>query len=265
MTRRPVARRTLEGIGVRAGVVRSALLLALAFGGASTAAAQEDPTRPVLRGRVVDAETRAPLSGAFVMPFGGARAVVTDSLGLFRLTMELAPSYPLTVEQLGYATVSVTLPGTASAEFTTILLPPNPLALEGLTVLVDRFERRRRFHFGSVQVLDQDRLRRSARPNAYEIVRAAVPFARPCFGVDYDRLCTPRRGSVRPVDVCLDDVPLWSGIDVLEAYDPAELYLVEVYDRGQEIRIYTRYFVEERLRTGRRLAPLSWGCGRAGG
>lgn len=236
---------------------------AAVLAGAASLSAQEDPTRPLIRGRVIDAETRAPLVGAFIMPFGGARAVMTDSLGVFVLPMELASAYDLTVEQLGYSTLSVTLPETAPREFSTILLRPNPLALEGLTVLVDRFERRRRFHFGPVQAMDQDQLMRTARANAFEVVRGMIPMARTCLR-DFDRLCVPRRGSIQTVAVCLDDVPLWSDIHALEAYDPRELYMVEVYDRGREVRVYTRYFVEERLRSGRRLAPLSWGCGIPG-
>lgn len=225
----------------------------------ASASAQEDPTRPLIRGRVIDAETRQPLRGAFILPFGGARAVATDSLGVFALPMELAPGYPLTIEQLGYATITVTLPETAPEEFSTILLRPNPLELEGLTVLVDRFERRRRFHFGPVRVLDQDRLLRTARASAYDLVRAEVPMARSCPG-DFENLCTLRRGRVQRVDICVDEVPLWAGVEALESYDPAELYLVEVYDRGTEVRLYTRYFVEGRLRSGRDLPPLAWGC-----
>ncbi|HSG49254.1 MAG TPA: hypothetical protein VLA43_15645, partial [Longimicrobiales bacterium] len=91
------------------------------------------------------------------------------------------------------------------------------------------------------------------------VVRAEVPFVRSCPR-SFDDLCVSRRGSVERVGICLDEVPLWGGIQALESYDPAELYMVEVYDRGREVRVYTRYFVEERLRTGRRLAPLSWGC-----
>ena len=226
-------------------------------------AAQEDPTRPFIRGQVVDAETRAPLFGAFVFAFGGARAVATDSAGLFALPMELANSYPVTVEQLGYTTLRLTLPESAPREFSTIHLEPNPIALEGLMVLVDGFERRRRRHFGPVRVLDQERLQREERASAYDLVRAQVPLARPC-SFEGESLCFPRRGGAQRVNICVDEVPLWEGARALDGYDPAEFYLVEVYDRGREIRMYTRYFMERRLRSGRSLAPLEWGCQRLG-
>ena len=41
-----------------------------------------------------------------------------------------------------------------------------------------------------------------------------------------------------------------------------ERYVVEVYNRGQQVRVYTRWFVERALRGGRRLQPLEWGCAK---
>ncbi len=196
-------------------------------------------------------------------PFGGSRAVATDSLGIFALPMELAGSYPIAVEQLGYTTLAITLPASAAGEFSTIHLNPNPIELEGLTVLVDGFERRRRRYFGPVRVLDQERLQRETRGSVYDIVRAEVPLARPC-PFEGENLCFQRRGRSQRVNVCLDEVPLWEGAAALDGYDSAALYLIEVYDRGREVRVYTRFFVEKRLRTGRRLPPLDWGCQRLG-
>lgn len=60
--------------------------------------------------------------------------------------------------------------------------------------------------------------------------------------------------------MCVDEAPAWGGIGDLEGYDASELYLVEVYGWGQTVRVYTRWFVEGRMRSGRPLAPLSWSC-----
>ncbi|MFQ5537463.1 MAG: hypothetical protein ACE5GJ_08430 [Gemmatimonadota bacterium] len=137
----------------------------------------------------------------------------------------------------------------ATREFTTVKLRPNPLALQGLEVLVDRFERRRRFYAGPVRVLDQRRLLRSSYATSLDLLRAQIPFARPCI-FDPTALCYRRRGQEQVMSVCIDDVPVWGGTLDLE-----------IYDRGREVRLYTRGFVEDHLRSGRRLQLLSWGCG----
>jgi hypothetical protein len=235
----------------------AALGAALSWAGAASVVdAQESVS---LRGRVIDRETRMPIEGAIVLPAGGTRGYVTDSLGLFVLSAPAGGAYALTAEQLGYAVAEVTLASTAPEEFSTILLTPNPIAMEGLTVLVDRFEQRRRFHFGPVRVLDQAALLRRGASSAYDIVRANVPFARPC-SADMNRLCVWRRGQRRTVQMCLDEAPAYGGISDLEVQSGADLYMVEVYDQGLEVRLYTRWFVEGRLRSGRGLRPLSMGC-----
>mgnify|MGYP004108025775 CR=1 FL=1 len=232
------------------------------FGSALDTEAQDDPTgqdRVLLRGRVIDEQTRSPIEGAIVMPIGSLSGYMTDSLGLW--VLEVDPSrfgYPISVEQLGYSHVEATLAPTAPEEFTTVKLPPNPVALEGLQVLVDRFERRRRFSYGSVRVLDQARLLRSGG-SAYDLVRREVPFARPC-PADSNKLCAMRRGRRITVSLCIDEVPAWGGAAELDTYDPSELYLVEIYGRGQQVRVYTRWFVEQAMRRGRTLQPLVWGC-----
>lgn len=244
------------------------MLLVMLFATGLDAAAQDAPRRRgrdarsvlvQLRGRVIDEQTRNPLEGAFVAQAGSLRGYMTDSLGLF--VLEVAPGgggYPLTVEQLGYSTLEVTLGPTAHEEFTTVKMRPNPIAVEGLQVLVDRFDRRRRFYFGSVRVLDQTRLLRFAG-TAYDVVRREVGFMTACVSSP-DELCTIRRGRRTRVEVCIDEMPTYGATSALESYDASELYLVEVYNRGQQVRVYTRWFVERSLRGGRRLQPLEWGC-----
>lgn len=246
----------------------SGMLLVMLFAPGLDAAAQDAPrsrgreARSVLvqlRGRVIDEQTRTPLEGAFVAQAGSMRGYMTDSLGFF--VLEVAPGgggYPLTVEQLGYSTLEVTLGPTAHGEFTTVKMRPSPIAVEGLQVLVDRFDRRRRFYSGSVRVMDQGRLLRFAG-TAYDVVRREVGFMTACVGSS-DELCTIRRGRRTQVELCTDEMPTYGATSALESYDSSELYLVEVYNRGQQVRVYTRWFVERALRGGRRLQPLEWGC-----
>ncbi len=239
----------------RSGTVSALVLIGLFGGGAGGAMSQDAPT--AIRGRVLDEATRVPLEGAIVMLLGGVTGYMTDSLGHFRL--DVYPDdlgYRLSVEELGYATIEVSVPASALTDFTTINLPVNPIALEGLEVLVDRFERRRRFFNGTVRTLDQALLMRSAG-TAYDAVRRIIPFARPCRP-DLTDLCAYRRGGRIRVSICIAEVPAYAGISELDQYDPSELYLVEVFDATQ-VRVYTRSFVQRAMREGRRLQPL-WGC-----
>jgi len=217
----------------------------------------QEPT--FIRGRVLDRETRVPVAGAFVGLTRSDSGVLTDSLGVFTLGLLRDFDYALTVESLGYRTMEVVLNPTAPDEFTTILLPPDPVAIQGLTVLVDRFERRRRTYFGSVRVIDQDRLLNGGPGTAYDLLQRSVPFARPCLRANED-LCMIRRGREQVVRVCIDERPAFAGARELEGFDSRELYLVELYDWGSQVRVYSRWYVDRMLSEGRSLKPLSFGC-----
>lgn len=212
-----------------------------------------------IRGRVLDGVTRSPVAGAFVGRSYSDTGVLTDSLGLFTLELLSDFSYPITVENLGYRTLDVVLNPTAPDEFTTILLPPDPLAIQGLTVLVDRFARRRRTYAGPVRVIDQDRLLNGQSESAFDLVTRSVPFGRPCR-TSFEELCTIRRGREQVVQVCIDERRAFAGARELESYDSRELYMVELYGWGSQVRVYSRWYVDRMVSEGRTLRPLSFGC-----
>jgi hypothetical protein len=58
--------------------------------------------------------------------------------------------------------------------------------------------------------------------------------------------------------VYIDEALLVGGLLQLETYRPHELYLVEVYSSGSEIRAYTHHFVERMARTPQALIPIIW-------
>lgn len=80
------------------------MLIAGLAGLAAGAEAQGD-----VRGRVLDAATRAPIAGAQVSATGTARNVLSDSLGRFTLLGLAAGERMVVVRMLGYATDSVQL------------------------------------------------------------------------------------------------------------------------------------------------------------
>jgi hypothetical protein len=247
----------------------AALLIVAAWVGLVPPVSGQDTVPPVsgpqmvrLYGRILDAATAQPVYGASVRPGMGGRGHVTDTLGLFVLELPAADEYLLTAGQMGYQMAVITLPATAPAEFTTVLLEPNPMELEGLEVLVDRFARRRSFYPESVRVLDQAQLLRTPAVSAFDLLLAQVPQAWLC---GTNSVCVPNRGRARTVEICVDQEPVWAGVIELERYSATDLYMVEVLDRGHSVRFYTMRFMERMMNSGKNLEPLSWGCPGADG
>jgi hypothetical protein len=152
-----------------------------------------------LYGRVLDAATGLPVFGALVRPTGNRPASATDTAGAWVLEVPEAEEYVIALVQLGYRTALLTLPTKAPREFTTVLLGADPIELEGLEVLVDRFEERRGFCMGSVKVLDQQRL-----------VSA----------------------QAASVGVCLDEEPVYRAATELERYSVADVHLMWIASSG---------------------------------
>lgn len=229
---------------------------------AATAQEPREGERPHARGRVVDLHTESPIPNAVIGFDGSGRMTFTDSLGAFALEAPPAWEYHLTVRVLGYEPTRFTVTAEQMERPLIIALRPDPIALEGLEVLVDRFQRRRNFYPGSVQTLDQSRLAVHGISTAYEIVRRRVLGLRRCpaaMGL-MDDMCVFRRGRMQKTEVCIDEAPAFGGVSELEAYSATDLYLVEIYDRGLAIRVYTNWYVERALQDRRRLRPLIFGC-----
>jgi hypothetical protein len=221
-------------------------------------ASQERETQ--LTGRIVDASTGAPIPMAFISLESANWGVATDSVGVFALPVPWRDTYRVAVEQLGYVTTTFVLvpdePGSPVA-FVTLEVEPDAILLEGLEITVDRFEFRRRMAMTSVRVLGQNDLLRRGGETAFQLVERSAPFARMCWD-DPNELCQLRRGRNVRMKICIDDRPAWGGISELDSYMSSELYIVELYGVfATEIRLYTRWYVDQLSRTRRRLMPLS--------
>lgn len=66
-------------------------------------------------------------------------------------------------------------------------------------------------------------------------------------GAGDERLCLP---------FFIDEAPLIGGIDFFAAYEPHELYLLEVCSQGLEIHAYTHRFRERMARKPKHLFPF---------
>lgn len=223
------------------------LLTSLVLIGEPTSArAQQDADGPAVVGRVLDAETNAPIRSAFVRVLPTERGVFSDEQGNFRLPVEEMDAYFVLVGQVGYSDSEVILEAEELAAPVEVRLERDPIAVEGLTVLHDRFSERRNKYAGVVWALDSEDLARSPATTAYDLIlrRASV---RPCPSGPLE-WCVWRRGRLEPIEVWIDERPTWAGLDWLDDYAPEDLYLLEIFDRGRMIRAVTRKGVRDNVR-----------------
>jgi len=217
----------------------------------------------LIRGQLLDADTRAPVAGAFIALEAESTGVLSDSLGAFMLPVGTADAYALKVRQLGYRDLAVTITAETAQNPFFLQLSPDPVEIEGLKVLVQRFEDRRRGPFGAVDVLDQKALVDAPGGTGVDLIKRVVPFARPCDS-QTEELCLNQMGRIEPLTVCMDGHRVSEMMAELEHVDPRSLYMVEVFRRTGQVHMYSRGYVERLLDTGAELPPLSFGCGQVG-
>jgi hypothetical protein len=206
-----------------------------------------------LTGTVVGEDGR-PLAGAFVALDESEWGSLTDEAGRFRIADVDQGRVSLTVEQLGYDTLRWE-GAVAAGEPVTLRMTPRPVLLKGLHVVSDRFESRRRAVPTTVRWYDRGALASSAQPSALDFVRtrAGVPTVH-CRGRWGDD-CFIVRGRVIEPTVWIDEAPVIGGLNYLNVIRPHELYMVEVYGGGRQIRAYTTQFMARAATT--RLQPFA--------
>ena len=214
-----------------------------------------DDGKVVVSGIVIDRSTGQPLSGVFVEIESLDLTVFSDREGRF-VTRAITPgTWTVRAGQLGYKlwTEERTIgPATGTIE---IRMEPDPIMLEGIQVVSDGIKRRRNAAAVSVRAYDADQLAFSASFDARQFVSTRLMVGRcPFFGFGTE--CVWRRGRMIEPRVYIDEIPLIGGFDFLGLYTTSELYLIEIYDSGSQIRVYTKAFAE-RLAMGReRLWPV---------
>lgn len=210
---------------------------------------EDDQARIV--GVVIDAGTDNPLAGAHVSVRASDWGSLTTDNGRFLLCEIGAGNHVVTVERLGYVTLESWIEADASGDPVALHMQPDPILLEGLEVITDRFERRRRAVATTVRAFDQEDLASSGYWSAADFVdRQTGVMTTPC-GINR---CVYYRGRVVNPRVYLDEFPLIGGWSHLETIPTSELYMIEVYRRGTHIRAYTHNFMKRAARV--RLAPM---------
>jgi hypothetical protein len=258
-------------------------LAVCSFGLARGLEAQEAPPEPVtVSGQVVDATSGTPLEGAAITVDGATLRAFTDADGRFSFRTVPPGEHVWVIRRLGYATWEQ--PFTAAGfDQLRIGLMPNPVALESITVTVDRLEARRAAATLSVHTVTHEDLRSSPATLALDLLASRAPWAvvqcpddlgatvypldqenppdestlvdpgqRPYVPTEF---CIRYRGrSIRPA-VCLDDRPI-NGVELL-AFGSAEIYAIDFVGGARpQVRLYTERFLEKR----RTVRPFTVPC-----
>ena len=233
----------------------SLALLCVAAALAAPAAAQQKPVcsddAPRIVGVIVDAATDAPLAGAHASVATTEWGSLTTDNGRFLLCGIRAGVHLVTVERLGYVTLEARVEADSSGEPVALRMRPDPVLLEGLEIVSDRFERRRRAVATSVRAYDEQDLASSVYWSAADFVESRPGVMTAACGV---QRCVVSRGRLVSPRVYLDEFPLIGGWSQLESIPTSQLYMVEVYGWGRHIRAYTHAFMERAANI--RLAPM---------
>lgn len=231
------------------------LAVALATGASPISAQDKDASRSFNLTGTVSGETGQPLVGALVWLDGADWGSITDERGRFRIPDVDPGRVALSVQQIGYDTLHWA--GTVVADAPLELrMTPRPVLLEGLKVVTDRFRSRRRAVTTTVQAFDRQALVTTPQQTVRDFIVARAGVATvPCFGAQ-SNTCLLVRGRVAEPVVYLDEAPLLGGMDWLEIMRPEELYMVEVYGRGRQIRAYTTQFMARAAKN--RLQPIAF-------
>ncbi|HEX2190828.1 MAG TPA: carboxypeptidase regulatory-like domain-containing protein [Longimicrobiaceae bacterium] len=241
----------------RRSVQLLAPLLALALAGPLRAQDLE-PARITVGGEVRDVSTGAALGEASVSLPELGRTAVTDAQGRFVLRGIPAGTHRWVVSRLGYAAWDQEVESREDGATYTAGLLPRPELLEGITVVANRLETRRRSAGTSVYAVERSEILASAAPNALEVipVRTGVSLL-PCNTRNPDLGCAMVRGRLTRVAVYVDEEFAPAGLEQLRAYQPEEIYLIESYFGGELVHVYTTYFVETLAQTRRSLASIA--------
>lgn len=215
---------------------------------AAPASAQE----PAVAGSVLDDATGAPVRSARISVLPGGRAVLSDSLGRFRIGPVAAGEYAIRVQALGYAPLAGAVQVSATGPTLELRLVPEPIALAEVEVAAPRdvagtgFAQRRENHSGSGIFLDRVVLEARGSSILPDILSSHVP------GVHFIRDTrdgalyatsgsshapnvlsggSRRRGRQCFAQVYLDGFPLNTGGDPvdLRSFPPDALEAVEYY------------------------------------
>ena len=245
-----------RGYGDRKALVLGLLLAIVALALLARDGMAQQVAEPFeLVGTVVDADNGQALTGAWVSLVGSEWGSVTDDRGRFRIPDMDGGPLALSVEQLGYETLMWEGEAAEGDGLLELELTPQPLVLQGLQVVTDRFRSRRNAIATSVFAYDLNDLTTTAQRTALDFISLRAGSASvSCAGRRGDTCLIVRGRVVEPV-VYIDEAPFLGGLDYLDSLAPYELYMIEIFGGGRHIRAYTPRFMERAAK--QRLQPIA--------
>jgi len=180
---------------------------------------------------------------------------LTNEEGRFRVPETTPGRIALSIELLAYEKLEWSGDVADDADLLVIELDPQPIVLEGLQVVTDRFRSRRNAAATSAFAYDTDDLSTSMATNALEFIEfSSAAWLTPCNGRRGDRCLFVRGRTVEPT-VYIDEMPVMGGLGYLEAFAPWEFHMIEVYGGGRHIRAYTPQYMERAAKS--RISPIA--------
>ena len=225
---------------MRSSLPASVVLLAFA---AAPLQAQRTAERITATGVVTDASSGHAVNGALIEFPALRRQATSDTKGRFVLTGFLPGKHKMVVNQLGYKTL-VREVQVEDNELIFVALEPDPVMLKGIEVQSDRLESRRRAVATSVMSFSRNALLNHPSLTVSEFLRARLIMI-PCG--QYRALCIRSRGQVHQPLVYIDERRAF-GMDELNAIPMGDIYMIESYQDGRMIRVYTTWFMDKLAR-----------------
>ena len=216
-------------------------------------------------GVVYDVVTGTAIPSAAVSLENGRQGVLTNYDGIFQLEdVETGPQL-LVVTQFGYQKRVVATTLTSGSGMLEVALTPRPIMLDGVTATVEnvtemeaRLRFRRRSVAASTWAYDRHQLFRAMTGTPLDFLnRRTMVRVVTCPPGTLSSRCVYRRGQAIEPWVYVDEALAWGGLDELESYAISDIYLMEVYSWGSEIRVYTNNFMERMARRPIMLIPLN--------
>jgi len=252
--------------------IACALLAAVAASPAAAQRVSRGGQRVTLNGQVVDANGE-PVVAAVVEVMPRHENAVTDAQGRFRVRTT-GGEHVIVADALGYHSemLPVTL-GDDTVEVQ-VTLEKDPVMLQGIVATASRLQSRRRSYPYAVRALSTAQIATSGAPNMELLVRERLGvYFTSCSGYAsagalatrsrFDPFttggfnsCVYSRGSSIPSRVYIDEVRMPDS-GALALYSPQDVAEVEVYHNGEQIRVYTRWFMEWAARNNFSPLPLS--------
>lgn len=222
----------------------------------------------VLRGVVRDELTGTGLNGARLRFAELRRGTLSLEGGGFEFQDVPVGVHTLTVEHYGFQSMEATIDVREGMSAFVLELSPNPVMLDGITVVGDRLalmetrlQSRRRAYPLTTRAFEQSELLRSPARDLLDFLNVETSLApMACDRSRAGSWCILRRGrTIEPI-VYIDEARVIGGLDQLSTYQPHDLYLVEVYSQGLEIRAYTHFFMERMAHRPMLLIPIGVGA-----